>query len=108
MRRFTITLLLLPLLWIGCQTSPQITQAEAIRITKEQVSKEFGPQAVAYFGPYTAELRDRSWLVRASTPQRDLSGDVYVSVDAHTGRAHMEPRMRTDPRKLEKVYDTKR
>ena len=105
-RAFAIALKLMPLLWIGCQSCPRITHAEAIRLAKEQVAKELGPPAVARFGPYTAELRDRIWVVRASTPPHDVSGDVLVSVNARTGSAQMEPRLRTDPRKLERLYDT--
>lgn len=108
----TRTLLLcfafVPLVAGAGECEPRITQADAIRIAKQQVAKEFDAKAVTYFGPYTAKLEDCTWVVRAPTPPRDVSGDIRVSVNARTGRAHMEPRMRTDPRKLEKVYDKPR
>jgi len=82
-----------PLVSGAGECHPRITQASAIHIAKQQVAKEFDAKAVSYFGPYTAKLEDCIWVVRASTPPRDVSGDIRVSVDARTGRARMEPRM---------------
>jgi hypothetical protein len=107
-RAIAILLSVLPLVaWAG-PCNPRITQAEAVRIAKRQIAKEWDSKAVTYFGPYTAALRDCIWLVRAATPPRDASGDVFISVSARTGVAHVEPRMRTDPRKLERLYEKRR
>ena len=93
-----------PLVAGAGECDPRITQADAIRVAKQEIAKEFGAKAVSHFGPYTVKLEDCRWIVRAATPPRDVSGDVLVSINARTGVARMEPRMRTDPHKLERVY----
>jgi hypothetical protein len=107
-RALGISLMLGSVLAHAGECHPRITQSDAIRIAKQRIAQEFDASAVSYFGPYTATLGDCTWLVRAATPPRDVSGDVFVSVSARTGRARMEPRLRTDPRKLEKVYGVRK
>ena len=107
-RALAICLLLVPLLVHAGPCKVRVTQTDAIRIAKQQVAKEFESKAVSYFGPYTAKLRDCTWTVRAATPPRDISGDVFVSVSARTGRAQMEPRLRTDPDKFKRLHEKPR
>ncbi|MFZ1220406.1 MAG: hypothetical protein WAO00_14010 [Chthoniobacterales bacterium] len=100
--------LLVPLVVHASPCKARITKSDAIHIAKRQIAREFDPKAVTYFGPYTAELRDCTWTIRGATPPRDVSGDVFVYVNARTGRAQVEPRLRTDPRKFDKVYGKRR
>jgi hypothetical protein len=79
---------------------PAITQADAIRIGKAQLAKENGRKSVRHFGPYTAKLRDCDWHVIGATPPGDRAGDIVISVNAVSGKAHVMPQLRTDPRKL--------
>src|SRR5881396_3982910 len=104
-RPFAVASLLIPLLACAAPCQPRITQAEAIRIAKRQLARDLGAKAVAYFGPYTAELRDCVWRIRGATPPQDVSGDVFISVNARTTKAHVEARLRTDPRKLGKLSE---
>jgi len=97
-------------LYLGCVVSvvtacaspckPQITQARAIRIAKQQLARQDGAKIVSCYGPYTAELLGCEWKVRGATPPGDVGGDIVISVDATTGTAIVRPTLRTDTRKL--------
>ena len=104
-RPLIATLLLAPLLACAKPCQPRITQAAAIRIAKKQLAKERDSKSVTYYGPYTAELRDCVWRVRGATPLHDVSGDMLISVDAVSGKAHLEPTLRTDPRKIRELRE---
>src|SRR5438477_12250414 len=81
-----------------CQ--PKITQAQAIRIAKQQFDKDWGKRAAAYYPRWTAQLQDCTWLVIGHTPPDDISGDARVGVDAETGQAVVGSIVRTDSEKL--------
>jgi hypothetical protein len=89
----------------GCATTtrPRITESQAIALAKRALDAYAGQTVSTYYGPYTAKLEKRRWLVTAYTPPRSLAGDARVTVAADTGRTEVWPIMRTDPRKVEKL-----
>jgi hypothetical protein len=91
---------LIPLASYGARCHSKITRSEAIRIAKRGFAVEHGRAAAAWYAPWVAQFHDCIWSVIGRTPPQSLSGDAHVDVAADSGRAIVQPIMRTDPSKV--------